>query len=175
MMALTAEISISTYTSASIVELDSTKFEEIRNVINNAYQSRVYLLKADVERVKTAETMAEELKPGGIFLVLRQKDEVVATAAGIPLDNDSWRAAMVATKPSRLRCGFGTQVMRHLETLARNAKMKKIILRHVIGEFGLIPFYQGLGYSITGSYFHPEGGSTQAVREYEFTTMELIL
>ncbi|CAF0944677.1 unnamed protein product [Rotaria sp. Silwood1] len=114
MMALTAESSITTYTSASILELDSTKFEEIRNVINNAYQSRAYLLKADAERVKTAETMAEELQSGGFLIVLRQRNEVVATAAGIPVDDESWRAAMVATKPTRVHCGFGTQVMRHL-------------------------------------------------------------
>jgi GNAT superfamily N-acetyltransferase len=175
MMTVTPESSIDMYTSTAILELDSAKFEEIRTVINNAYQSRAYLLEADVERVKTAEIMAEELKSDGVLLVLSQNDEVVATAAGLPFESDSWRAAMVATKPTRVRNGYGTQIMRHLESVACNAKMKKIALRHVIGEFGLIPFYEQLGYSITGKYSHGKGGSTRAVREYEFTTMELIL
>ena len=108
------------------------------------------------EPILTREELCECLERMTFYL-LRQEEQTVAVAALSIEDEVSGRIRWVYVLPEYQSRGFGTALVRHLETVGAELGLKKMKLVTDYGAKWAIRFYQKLGYTLARSVPNPWG------------------
>lgn len=84
----------------------------------------------------------------GHFVLGFFKEKLVATGALIPEDEFTKRIVRMSVAKEFRRHGFGSQILKHLISLARRTSTKKVVLETTETWDDVIAFYESFGFQI---------------------------
>jgi GNAT superfamily N-acetyltransferase len=163
-----------------LVPADEIDAAAVAALVNRAYGTYRHLFAG--ERTSPEELLLEA-GPGARFIIVEEGDRLVASAlvaraerfiepdmlgpAGTPRPTPAplppdhpWAGAlyfgMAAVELDRMNRGLGRQLVAFAEQLARDEAHRAVALG-TVREFGLIGYYQRLGYRVIHEIDHPAG------------------
>ncbi len=89
-----------------------------------------------------------------LILALFEGDEAVGCVLMQPLGDAAGKLRQMAVAPHRQRQGLGQQLIRAAEDAARTEGRTKLVLH---ARETAVPFYESLGYTVTGTRFSEVG------------------
>ena len=140
--ALVLRLFTATHTDA-VIDLRNRAFEELSGDAYTAEQ------KAALRENRTQKGYAEELVQNHIMLGFDDGLGLVAMGGWIAMPDDPavGRIRKLAVHPSVARRGIGRHMVEDAEQRARDAGCRSFVVR---SSLNAVPFYESLGYRITG-------------------------
>ena len=147
----------------AVIDLRNRAFEELSGDAYTAEQ------KAALRENRTQSGYAEELIRNHIMLGFDDGLGLVAMGGWIAMPGDPavGRIRKLAVHPSVARRGIGRHMVEDAEQRARDAGCRTFVVR---SSLNAVPFYESLGYRITGHGVVP----TAAVIDIPMTMMEKV-
>lgn len=163
-----------------VVSAEAIDAEAVAALVNRAYARYRHLFAG--QRTSPAELL-EEAGPGARFLLVKEGDTLVASAlvaraerfiepdmlgpSGTPRPEPRpvpaghpWKEAlyfgMAAVEPARMNQGLGKLLLARAEELAAAEGYRAVALG-TVREFGLVTYYERLGYRVVHEVEHPAG------------------
>lgn len=163
-----------------LVRAEEADAESIAALVNRAYGTYPHLFAG--QRTTPAELLAEA-GPGARFIVVEDDGRLVASAliakaerfvepdmlgpVGTPRPapgelppGHPWAGAlyfgMAAVEPELMNRGHGRAMLAFAEKVAGNERYRAVALG-TVREFGLVPYYERLGYRVVHELAHPAG------------------
>ena len=148
--------------SLRIVPAAEADFEAVASLINAAFATHPILGGRDRT---SAESVAEEVGATGEVLLALEDGQIVACAIIRPADDlvaeygeeamlpDVERAlyfGLAAVRPEHMRSGLGRALVAEAERIAAERGFKYVVLG-TLEEFGLVPYYERLGYEVAAT------------------------
>ncbi|HVR69176.1 MAG TPA: GNAT family N-acetyltransferase [Verrucomicrobiae bacterium] len=127
----------------AVIDLRNRAFEELSGDAYTAAQ------KAALRENRTQKGYAEELIQNHIMLAFDDALGLVAMGGWIEMPGDATigRIRKLAVHPSVARRGIGRHMVEDAERRARDAGCRSFVVR---SSLNAVPFYESLGYRITG-------------------------
>ena len=147
----------------AVIELRNRAFEELSGDAYTAEQ------KAALHENRTQKGYAEELIQNHIMLAFDNALGLVAMGGWIAMPEDATigRIRKLAVHPAAARRGIGRRMVEDAERRARDTGCTRFIVR---SSLNAVPFYESLGYRITGHGIVP----TAAGIDIPMTMMEKV-
>ncbi len=166
--------------SVRVVPVDEVDAASVAALVNRAYARYRHLFAG--QRTSPGELL-EEAGPGARFLLAFDAEALIASAlvanaerfiepdmlgpSGTPRPEPGpvpaghpWRGAlyfgMAAVEPDRMNQGLGKLLLRRAEELAAAEGYPAVALG-TVREFGLVAYYERLGYRVIHESLHPAG------------------
>jgi N-acetylglutamate synthase-like GNAT family acetyltransferase len=120
-------------------------------LVNKAFQVERFFLLGDRLDPERARQHFER----GSFLVA-EEEGVLVGCVYVELNGDRGYLGLLSVDPKQQRCGLGRQLVSAAEEFAREIGARHLDLTVVNLRTELLPFYEKLGYTVTGNQPAPE-------------------
>jgi len=150
-----------------IVEAEACDAVAINRVINAAYRVEDFFKVGDRTNVReVADYLLTET-----FLVARDEDDAIVGAVRVSIHADRGHFGMLSVSPPAQGTGLGRTLVEAAERFARERGCTTMDLEVASPRTELPPFYEKLGYTVTGRGDWPEEALSELKAPAHFVVM----